>query len=96
MSRRSGGSKVIIGIVGHPFKKTCSEKWARQMGRRGLAVVVDLVCYWKKEGDAFFTHVNRELEEAAARERMVWRLKQSGYCGPMVVQGERHEAGETR
>jgi hypothetical protein len=61
MSKRSGGSKRILIILGHPSKTRTSEKWARQMKRRGLCDILDGIVYWTIF--PLVTHRDRELRE---------------------------------
>lgn len=85
MGRRSGGGKIIIPIVNHPGKSTTTEKWARQMVRRGKAVLIDSVCYWFT-GDAFYTHLERDFVQT---DGTVLELRPTPSDGFIVVQGER-------
>jgi len=62
MSRRSGGRKTIIPIVGHPSKFSTSEKWARDFQRRGKGVLVDHIFYWFPRDVAIHTHRERDAE----------------------------------
>lgn len=61
MGRRSGGRKTIIPVVGHPYKQTTSEHWARQAQRQGKGQIIDHVFYWFT-GDVYRTHRERDTE----------------------------------
>ena len=88
MGRRSGGRKIIIPIIGHPHKFTTSDKWARQMRRRGKCTIVEGICYWFT-GHAFHTHQDRDRDYATGEIHGVeWRHKKSGQYGPIVMQAE--------
>jgi hypothetical protein len=62
LSRRSGGSHTIIPVVGHPYKTSTSEKWARQAQRRGQGQIVDHVFYALSEGQVLQI-VERDIPE---------------------------------
>lgn len=65
MGRKSGGRKIIILVIGHPTKKTTSQKWARQAERRGKGQIIDSILYWHT-GQALQTHRDRELRQVEA------------------------------
>ena len=46
MGKRSGGSKFLMPVVGHPHKSLTNKKSARQAERRGLGVIQNGVLYW--------------------------------------------------
>ena len=79
-------------VVNHPAGLiNISDGTARRHIADGKAQLVDGVLYWRKvrrRGDsdprAIVTHLDRRRPHA----REDWRVKQSGYAGPVVLQME--------